>query len=160
MQQYEQMELDLNQDSCCGKMSKEHCQVPEKECRKAQTFKQSSQSAYGSSKKTVLLCLFLRKDGLLPESSWETDGALLGKYQTYKTTDSHNEGKELLFCATSMDWKQERSCLSNILQDEVDDRYYLSARACQGILNRAEQRGKPLPAILRKALEDRIHGED
>lgn len=29
----------------------------------------------------------------------------------------------------------------------------MSARACEGIIRRAERRGKPLPSILRDALE-------
>jgi hypothetical protein len=34
----------------------------------------------------------------------------------------------------------------------VPPRFYLSARACQGILRRAEKRGKELPAQLKQAL--------
>lgn len=44
------------------------------------------------------------------------------------------------------------STLSSILQDNVPETYCLSARACQGILNRAARRGKDLPEILKKAL--------
>ncbi len=35
----------------------------------------------------------------------------------------------------------------------VPQRFYLSARACAGILRRAEKRGKELPPALRRALE-------
>jgi hypothetical protein len=35
----------------------------------------------------------------------------------------------------------------------VPQRYYLSAKACQGILRRAEKRGKALPDALKVALE-------
>jgi hypothetical protein len=39
--------------------------------------------------------------------------------------------------------------LSEVLEDgSVPRRFYLSARACQGILRRAEKRGKQLPADL------------
>lgn len=48
------------------------------------------------------------------------------------------------------------SRLSWILEDNVPQRYYLSARACEGILNRASRRGKALPEILRTALLDMI----
>lgn len=41
------------------------------------------------------------------------------------------------------------SRLSWILEDNVPQRYYLSARACEGILSRASRRGKALPEILR-----------
>ncbi|NDD03621.1 MAG: hypothetical protein EB078_01835 [Proteobacteria bacterium] len=36
---------------------------------------------------------------------------------------------------------------------DVPQRYYLSAKACSGILRRAERRGKELPAQLRQALQ-------
>lgn len=48
------------------------------------------------------------------------------------------------------------SRLSWILEDNVPERYYLSAQACQGILNRASRRGKALPEILHMALLDMI----
>lgn len=44
------------------------------------------------------------------------------------------------------------STLSQILQENVPEAYYLSAKACQGILNRAKRRGKQLPAMLEEAL--------
>ena len=45
------------------------------------------------------------------------------------------------------------SSLSEILETgEVDRRYFLSAKACAGILRRAEKRGKALPPFLRAAL--------
>jgi len=46
------------------------------------------------------------------------------------------------------------SSLSEILETGIiDNRYYLSARACRGILRRAEKRGKALPEHLKAALE-------
>ena len=45
------------------------------------------------------------------------------------------------------------SILSGILLDIVQAKYYLSQKACQGILQRAFARGKKLPAILQAALE-------
>lgn len=44
------------------------------------------------------------------------------------------------------------SSLSQILQDSVPDRYYLSRTACLGILRRAQERGKELPLQLKGAL--------
>jgi hypothetical protein len=35
----------------------------------------------------------------------------------------------------------------------VPQRFFLSAKACQGILRRAEKRNKKLPELLRQALE-------
>ena len=47
------------------------------------------------------------------------------------------------------------SSLSQILQPECDvpGKYYLSPKACRGILRRARERGKELPEELRAALE-------
>ena len=46
------------------------------------------------------------------------------------------------------------SSLSRTLQEtrDVPPKYYLSPRACAGILRRAEKRGKKLPPILEQAL--------
>lgn len=68
----------------------------------------------------------------------ETDGALRTELLTLNTGESPSDAVE--------------STLSSILQDNVPETYYLSARACQGILNRAARRGKDLPEILKKAL--------
>jgi len=43
--------------------------------------------------------------------------------------------------------------LSSILQANVPEKYYLTSRACEGILRRAASRGKKLPDVLRMALE-------
>jgi hypothetical protein len=44
--------------------------------------------------------------------------------------------------------------LSDVLETgDVPQRYYLSPRACAGILRRAENRGKSLPDLLRRALK-------
>jgi hypothetical protein len=44
------------------------------------------------------------------------------------------------------------STLSQILQVGVPEKYYLSPKACLGILRRASVRGKELPEVLRLAL--------
>src|ERR1043166_2535297 len=43
--------------------------------------------------------------------------------------------------------------LSEVLETEVAPKYFLSPKACRGILRRAEKRGRELPAQLRQALE-------
>jgi hypothetical protein len=46
------------------------------------------------------------------------------------------------------------SSLSDILETgDVPQRYFLSPKACSGILRRAEKRGKDLPPALKSALE-------
>ena len=47
--------------------------------------------------------------------------------------------------------------LSDILERDPDPKYRLSAKACQGILNRAQRRGKALPEQLKAALEAQSH---
>lgn len=83
-------------------------------------------------------------DGAKPEQSSETDGLWLGDSLTLNIGEFPNAERE--------------SLLSWILEDNVPQKYYLSARACQGILTRASRRGKPLPDILRQALMDVIGG--
>lgn len=51
------------------------------------------------------------------------------------------------------------SNLSSILQANAPKKYYLSAKACEGILRRAERRGKELPPMLKTALEQMIEME-
>ena len=48
--------------------------------------------------------------------------------------------------------------LSSILEDTVPERFSLSPKACQGILRRAEKRGKELPEVLKVALERQANG--
>ena len=50
------------------------------------------------------------------------------------------------------------SRLSQTLVDIAPPKYFLSERACSGILNRAEKRGKALPPELREALENQAKG--
>ncbi len=45
--------------------------------------------------------------------------------------------------------------LSGILEDNPDPKYSLSQKACAGILNRAEKRGKVLPELLQSVLQIR-----
>ncbi len=72
-------------------------------------------------------------------SIWETDGALRTELLTLNTGECPNEENE--------------STLSQILMAQVPIKFYLSPRACQGILRRASARGKELPEILKKALQ-------
>lgn len=50
----------------------------------------------------------------------------------------------------------KESTLWQILQADAPEKYYLSAKACKGILRRAEKRGKQLPLMLREALEEAV----
>jgi hypothetical protein len=49
----------------------------------------------------------------------------------------------------------ESSSLAAVLEvEDVSTKYYLSATACEGILRRANRRGKVLPQLLLEALEN------
>ena len=75
----------------------------------------------------------------MPEASWQTAFPSHGASLTHNFGESPNVGNE--------------STLSQILQAGVPERYYLSPKACLGILRRASVRGKELPEVLRIALE-------
>ena len=69
---------------------------------------------------------------------WEDDGAWRGECLTRNTGESPNVAVE--------------SRLSQILEATPHGKYCLSAKACQGILRRAERRGKDLPPVLKAVL--------
>ena len=50
------------------------------------------------------------------------------------------------------------SFLSQILEGNAPAKYSLSPKACQGILRRADRRGKDLPPMLKAALEQQAQG--
>ena len=75
---------------------------------------------------------------LLGESFWETTSAWLGEYSMLNTGESPNVAVA--------------SSLSQILEDSPHLKYYLSRKACLGILRRAKKRGKELPPQLRETL--------
>ena len=69
-------------------------------------------------------------------------GALLGEFSMHSFTESPKDAVE--------------SHLSQILEATPHPKYSLSAKACMGILNRANRRGKKLPPMLQEALEQMI----
>lgn len=139
------------------------------------TSKPSSRRSQGSQSRTLqtFLCL-KRADGLTQEPSmaWEETGSpfpWLGACTTRSTGVYLKGGKDSVYWETSTDLQRLGFCLtlnlserpkvanptklSQILERNPDPKYRLSERACQGILNRAERRGKELPPELREALE-------
>ena len=82
------------------------------------------------------------ENGQQVDASWEIGGALLGAYMMRSFGESPKEERE--------------SHLSQILEENPHPKYCLSAKACQGILNRANRRGKKLPEILEKALINQL----
>ena len=125
-----------------GKTSQEHSQA---ETQKEQTSRRCLTRSSKSSAKKLPLFLSLQADGLKPDASaeWVTPAApfpSLGDYTTHSFGEYPNE--------------ENASRLSQILEDSPLPKYCLSAQACEGILRRAEKRGKELPQALKEALEN------
>ncbi len=112
----------------------------------------SSPSSVRSSKPPVATELMylnlgggVRQENLLgetPVASWEKVIRLRGECWTPNTGESPKDAAE--------------SSLSAILQESAPEKYFLSARACEGILRRAEKRGKKLPLMLWEALVETV----
>ena len=96
----------------------------------------SKRSARSKDTKFILLDL---RDGQTPGRSWQTISVSHGGYLMRSTGEFPSA--------------ENVSTLSQILQAGVPEKYYLSPKACLGILRRASARGKELPELLRKALE-------
>lgn len=125
-------------DSLCGKTFLEPL-VPTEEKTSTPCSKRSVPCA-----KRTLMFLDLRPGtgGNLLGAYWEMDTALPGGFMTLNTGEFPNGVRE--------------STLSQILQADAPEKYSLSAKACAGIIRRAEKRGKELPSMLREALMEVI----
>ena len=128
---------DLFPDSWCGKTSLEHSHL--------QTEKISERSWRKSAGSPTIPYLFLDLrpgGGNLLGPYWEVDSLSLGESWTLNTGESPRDVKE--------------SFLSQILEEHPPRKYYLSRKACLGILRRSAERGKKLPEKLKKALEIQV----
>lgn len=123
------------QDTWCGRTSPEHSAATKDETSRPCSKRRSASS---SRKPPVLKCL--QKAGLPGAviGTWTDDGAWLGESTTRNTGECPSVVVE--------------SHLSQILEATPPSKYCLSARACQGILNRAARRGKDLPEVLKQVL--------
>ena len=123
-------------DSSCGKTSQELS------LRETLPAKTSASSRRRSSESSAINYQFLDltpgAGNLLGESYWETLSPYVGGSSTLNTGASPKDAVE--------------SSLSQILEDSPPSRYYLSRKACLGILRRAQERGKELPPQLKTAL--------
>ena len=110
---------------------------------------QCLESSQDSSNQPLPMCLSLKKDGLTQEYYWSVGGgALLTELRTLNTGESRSGGAE-----SHLSWILEEPSPQN----SYLKKYFLSRKACQGILNRAERKGKTLPENLRQALKCTIH---
>ena len=167
--------MDLGPDIWSLKTSRESCPL---ESPKEQTSKSSSRKSSKSSKQMPIMCLCLKTvDGQKQEFSteWVTmDNPFpwLIKSTMPNTGEFLNAESGLLSLPISTDSPLGKfyltlnigekpripnpTHLSEILEENADPKYNLSAKACRGILARADKRGKALPPILREALENQI----
>ena len=124
-------------DLQCGKMSQELSPPTA-----AKTSDASSKNS-AKSKSRTYLSLNL-KSGQSQEKSWQM------------VSLSHT-GQSML--STGVYPREECvSTLSQILMVNVPQKYYLSPKACLGILRRASDRGKKLPEVLETALKKQAQG--
>ena len=124
-------------DLWCGRMFQEPSPAePQKERISGSSSRRSSEL-----KSVVFQSLDLTPGAgnLLGEFYWELISPWRGDALTLNTGVSPREEKE--------------SSLSQILQDNPPPKYYLTRKACLGILRRASERGKELPEKLKWALE-------
>ena len=111
---------------------------------KGETLRQSSKRSSASQNRKPPILKSLKKDGQLGGATtmnWEDDGAWLGECMTRNTGECPNVAVE--------------SRLSQILEATPQEKYSLTAKACLGILRRAERRGKELQEPLKTILIER-----
>lgn len=139
-QEAEQMSI-FDQDLWCGKTSPELSAQTEEKISERCCTKRSKLPAI-----TPPLFLCLETSGQKADASltWTENGALLGEFSMRSFGEYPNVVAE--------------SHLSQILEDNPHPKYSLSAKACQGILRRAQRRGKELPQLLKNALEQQVFG--
>lgn len=122
-------------DICAGRMYQDHS------VQRAAKISASSSRRLSELKTAPVQCLDLTPGAgnLLGQSFWEINSAWLGESWMLNSGVSPSVARE--------------SSLSQILQDDPPDKYYLTRKACLGILRRAFERGKELPRKLNQALE-------
>ena len=99
-----------------------------------------------SSGKMSPVCCRRAEDGILVVSSGRWSNSGMGSLTESWTLNS-SEGQEQ--CLNGVG----ESSLSRVLETgELPQKFYLSPKACQGILRRATKRGKALPPMLEQAL--------
>lgn len=131
--------MESTQDTRCGKTFRERFQA----IRDTISLPSCARSSKRRTNTDALMYLNLRpkaesSNGGVQEASWE------------KVSQSHGEFWTLNIGESPKDVSVYT--LSQILEDNVPQKYYLSAKACEGILRRAEKRGKKLPPMLWEAL--------
>ncbi len=107
--------------------------------RPAATSKRFSKRSYRLKNHTFMLLDLRPGAGNLLGPCWEYNPVLPGSFGILNTSECPKDAVE--------------SSLSQILEATVPSKYYLTKKACLGILRRARERGKPLPPQLEAALK-------
>jgi len=127
----------------CGKTSAEHCQAELPTEKISESFSKKPQEL------SIVTPQFLdcraERVGLMQGAFWETDGLSLGEYTMHSFGEYPKDAVE--------------SALSQILEDNVLPKFFLSDKAKQGILNRAKKKNRELPPILEQALLSHFKSE-
>ena len=124
-------------DMDCGRMFQELSALTEEK-----TSDLSLKSLSKSQSRKPRCLRWVKADGPMQTFYWDQDGRWLTELSMLNTGESPKDVEE--------------STLSQILEANVPEKYYLSAKACEGILRRASKRGKELPEMLKTALEQQI----
>lgn len=124
-------------DSCAGKMSPAHSPAGSKrEMTSGSSWRKHSELVY---QEFMFLKITLGDGDILGQPYWEILSPYVGESSTLNT------GVFPRVVRGSSLWQ--------ILEPHPQRKYYLSRKACLGILRRARKRGKELPATLKLALE-------
>ena len=93
------------------------------------------------------MCRISDEEVYVPSADkWQQAGCILGGITQLR-------GEHSMLSIGEFPKEENVSTLSQILQENVPQKYFLSPKACLGILRRSSNRGKPLPDVLRIALE-------
>lgn len=124
-------------DSCAGKMSPAHSPAGSKRgMTSGSSWRKHSELVY---QEFMFLKITLGDGDILGQPYWEILSPYVGESSTLNTG----------VCPRVV----RGSSLWQILEPHPQRKYYLSRKACLGILRRARKRGKELPATLKLALE-------
>lgn len=124
----------FDQDTSAGKTSPARSPA-----REGETSTQSSSRSSGLKNHRFMFLDLRPGAGNLLGPYWEYDPPWLGQFGMLNTSESPSVAVE--------------SSLSQILEASVPSKYYLTKKACSGILRRAKDREKELPPQLKDALE-------
>ena len=127
--------MENTRDSRCGKMFLEHSLLP------AAMTSILSSANYGGGQAKSLAFLDLR-NGVTRDASWVNIPQSLGEDWMLNFGESPKDASV--------------SSLSQILEGNAPRKYFLSERACRGILERAERHHKKLHPTLKLALRNTI----